>query len=101
MIRNESFRDKLMLSQKGDSLPEELKKEIKMLFEIAQSSVNKGEFEQAIHIYNKILKLNEQSSSAWIALGHCYSVTEDHYKALTSYEQALKLSPQSQVEPNF
>lgn len=52
---------------------------------------------QAINIYNKIVKLNEKSTPAWIAVGHCYAVLGENHKALASYQQALSLTPNSQV----
>ncbi len=52
---------------------------------------------QAIDYYNKIVKLNEKSTAAWIAMGHCFAMKEDNYNALHSYKQALNLTPESQV----
>lgn len=56
---------------------------------------------QAISIYNKIVKLNSKSSAAWIAMGHCFAMIEDNYQALQSYQQALGITPESQVPKSF
>jgi len=82
----------------SDDLSEEVKKQIEMLFEIAQSSASKGDYNQAINIYNKIVKLNGKSTPALIAIGHCYAMLGDNYKALASYQQALSITPDSQKD---
>jgi len=53
---------------------------------------------QAINIYNKIVKLNSRSTPALIAIGHCYAMLGDNYKALASYQQALSITPDSQKD---
>lgn len=80
-----------------ESMLDETKKEIELLFEIAHASASKGDYHQAINIYNKIVKVNEKSTPAWIAIGHCYSMLGDNYNALANYQQALTITPDSQV----
>ena len=48
-------------------------------------------------MYNKIIQLNEKSTAALIAMGHCFAMLEDNYRALQSYKQALNITPESQV----
>jgi len=45
------------------------------------------------------VKLNSKSTAAWIAMGHCFAMIEDNYQALQSYQQALGITPESQVHP--
>ena len=44
------------------------------------------------------MKLNEKSTPAWIAIGHCHAMLGDNYGALTSYQKALTITPDSQVK---
>jgi len=97
IIKYKTIHRETSPQKRVSDLSDETRRQVEMLFEIAQSSATKGDYNQAINIYNKIIKLNEKSIPALIALGHCYSVIGENYKALTSYQQALHISPDSQV----
>jgi len=34
-------------------------------------------------------------------MGHCFAMIEDNYQALQSYQQALGITPESQVPKSF
>jgi len=77
---------------------EEIRKEIEVLYKIAQSCASNGDYLQALNFYNRVIALNEKSGSAWVAMGHCYTMIGQDQKALASYENALKLVPNSQKD---
>lgn len=62
---------------------------LNQLNSVAEFLAAKGEFTDAIKYYEKITGLDPENGAAWTALGHCYLLTEELYKAFTAYQRAL------------
>ena len=55
------------------------------------------QFEEAIVIYNKVLKLNPDASEAWYQKGNALLSLKQFDKAIGSYDKALEINPQKPV----
>lgn len=63
------------------------------LLEQANQQYVKGEYQQALSLYNQILQSGNASSELYYNLGNAYFKTGDYNHALLYYERALLLSP--------
>jgi tetratricopeptide (TPR) repeat protein len=62
---------------------------LNQLNSVAEFLAAKGDFPNAIKYYERITGLDPENGAAWTALGHCYLLIEELYKAFTSYQKAL------------
>lgn len=62
------------------------------LLKIAFEYTDQKKYEQAIHIYNKVLQ-KEENSEAYFRLGYINGIKGDYEKAIGYYYAALELSP--------
>ncbi len=60
-------------------------------------SKRRGDFEIAEKMYKKAIELNASNTIAYNNLGNLYLITEKYDEALTQYNNALNLEPQSAV----
>ena len=53
------------------------------------------EYEKAIPLFKKVLKLHPEDTEAYVTLGHIYEVMGEDKKAIEAFEQALRLEPEN------
>lgn len=63
-------------------------------FEKGNALYQKGNYEQAITAYEKVLKINKQSAELYFNLGNCYYKLNKVAPAIYNYEKALLLNPE-------
>lgn len=65
----------------------------KLLFDNANASYAKKDFDKAILLYENILKDNLESAALYYNLGNAYYQKNEFAKAILNYERAKKISP--------
>jgi len=73
------------------------KEKIKVLeyLDKAATYVNDAQYEKAIPLFKKVLKISPEDTEAYISLGHIYDAQGDVEKSIEAFEQALRLEPES------
>ena len=64
-----------------------------LLFDQANTLYNKGEYQAAISMYNKIINNGFHSSALYFNMANCYYKSNEIAPSIYYYEKALKLSP--------
>lgn len=62
---------------------------------------SKADNNEAINLYNQVIKLVPENANAWYNLGTAYQAVGDDAKAFTAYEKAYTLDPKNQTEAMF
>lgn len=71
-------------------------------FEKGNALYQKGNYEQAIAAYGKILKINKHSAELYFNLGNCYYKLNKVAPAIYNYEKALLLNPEdTEIQNNL
>ena len=70
------------------------------LFAQAGSAYNRGDWQEAIDNYRRILSKGEASASLYYNLANAYYKTEDVAHSIYYYEKALELSPEDKAIQN-
>ena len=60
---------------------------------LAQGYANRGDYNSACQLYEKLVRLDEDNGLAWIALGHCYLLKAEYQKCFSAYQKALYKLP--------
>lgn len=76
---------------KGPALKQELMKD----FEKGNRLFNDGKFDEALTIYENILKKFPDSYAISLNLGNCYFEKQEYEKAIQAYKKVLKEDPQN------
>jgi tetratricopeptide (TPR) repeat protein len=63
----------------------------------ARQFIKKGEYQEAERSLKKITKHEPSNEEAWVLLGDSYVGMEKDKKAVTAYEQALRLDPKNEA----
>lgn len=63
------------------------------LSKLAEAYANKGDYNNACQLYEKLVRLDEDNGRAWTALGHCYLLKAEYQKCFTAYQKALYTLP--------
>lgn len=80
------FNLALQILQKGEAANP---KNLDILFDMAFCLEQKGQYDQAIETYNRIVDLDPYNDEVWPALGQLYFILKDYEKAVESYDFAL------------
>lgn len=62
-------------------------------FVSANKAYSEGKYEEAIKLYEEILKENQESSSLYYNMGNAYFKSNNIARAILNYERAKKLNP--------
>ena len=63
---------------------------------VAQRALQRGDFNTAIPVLEKYTAANGNDEQGWVLLGAAYALTEQPKKAVSAYEQALRINPDSE-----
>jgi len=63
---------------------------------VAERAVQRGDFNTAIPVLEKYTAANANDEQGWVLLGAAYALTEQPKKAISAYEQALRINPDSE-----
>lgn len=84
---------KLSAAEKAKTEREEKKKKIAAILKSAQSTLKDGDAEKAMELFNKVLTIDKNSSSAYTGIARCYETMKDIEKARKNYKKAIKNTP--------
>jgi tetratricopeptide (TPR) repeat protein len=80
------FNLALQILQKGEASNP---KNLDILFDMAFCQEQKGQYDQAIETYNRIIELDPYNDEVWSAVGQLYFILKDYEKAIEAYDFAL------------
>ena len=63
---------------------------------VAERAVQRGDFNAAIPLLERYTAANANDEQGWVLLGAAYALTEQPKKAVSAYEQALRINPDSE-----
>jgi cytochrome c-type biogenesis protein CcmH/NrfG len=63
---------------------------------VAERAVQRGDFNAAIPLLERYTAANANDEQGWVLLGAAYALTEQPKKAVSAYEQALRINPNSE-----
>jgi len=73
-----------------------------LVFVEANEAYNKGDYNKAVGLYEKILKTGNQSSNLYFNLGNSYYKLQKIGPSIYNYEKALELDPKSEdIKVNY
>lgn len=56
-----------------------------------------GQYEEAIEVYNKAIKIRPKYGNAYWGLGECYNKTKRYQESLDSFKQAIEIDPNDEL----
>lgn len=67
----------------------------------SQQQIARGQYDKALELLDKAIRMNEYSSSAWLLKGSASYLKKDFQSAKVAWEKTLKIDPYNKVAYNY